>query len=169
MDVVEVSRSRADRPKTPAWVGWSALTLTGAAAFWSTNLLISLTPSAAAYRSALSIDYVPMLLEAAVGGVVVAGVVAVALVRFGSRVPGGGPVRRSLFLAACALVVVTVVVEVPGKLGAGLDEPGRWLLVATVFNTIRVLALGMGIGLVARARDIGAGHPRSPTTKEKSP
>ena len=169
MDVVKASGSRADGQKKPARVGWSALTLTGAAAFWFANLLISLTPSAAAYRSALSIHYVAMLLEAALGGLVVAGVVAVTLVRFGSRVPGGGPVRRSLLLATCALVLVTLVVEVPAKFGAGIAEPGRWLLVATVFNTVRVLAMGVALGLVARERDIGVGRSRSVATKEKRP
>lgn len=167
MDVVEAARTGARRSARPAWAGWTVLTLTGAAAFWSANLLISLTPSAAAYRSALSIRYVPMLLEAAVGGLVLAGVVAMVLLRFGARIPGGGPVPQSLFLAACALVIATAVVEVPAKLGAGIEDPGRWLLVATVFNTVRVLALGLAIGLVARRRD--AGGPRSPATKEKKP
>ncbi len=169
MDVVEASRSRADRPREPARTGWGALTLTGAAAFWSANLLISLTPSAAAYRSALSIRYLPMLLEAAVGGVVVAGVVAWTLVRFGARVPGRGPVWRALFLATCSVVLVTVVVEVPAKFGAGIEQPGRWLLVATVFNSIRVLALGLAIGLVAANVDTGVGRSRSVATKEKQP
>jgi hypothetical protein len=167
VDVVEAARSGARRRASPAWAGWTALTLTGAAAFWSANLFVSLTPSAAAYRSALSIRYVPMLLEAAVGGLVLAGVVALVLVRFGARVPGGGPVPRSLLLAACALVIATAVVEVPAKLGAGIEDPGRWLLLATVFNTVRVLALGLAIGLVARRRDPGG--PRSPATKEKKP
>jgi hypothetical protein len=132
---------------------WSALTLAGAAAFWSANLVISLTPAAAEYRSALSIRYVSMLVEAALGGLIVSGVVALAFVQLTARRPGRSAVRTALVLAVCALVVVTVLVEVPAKLGAGLDEPTRWLFVATVFNTIRVLALGLAIGLTARARE----------------
>ncbi len=55
------------------------MTLAGAAAFWAANLIISLTPSATAYRSALSIEYVPMLVEAAVGGLVLAGLVSLTI------------------------------------------------------------------------------------------
>ncbi len=163
------SRSRDDRPTTPVRVRWGTLTVTGAAAFWSANLLISLTPTAAAYRSALSTRYLPMLLQAAVGGLVLAGVVALILVRLGARVPGGGPVRRAMFLAACALAVVTVVVELPAKLGADVDEPGRWLVVATVIDTIRILPLGLTVGLVARERDTGPERPRPVATKETQP
>lgn len=42
--------------------------LAGAAAFWVANLAISLTPVAADYRAALSISYIHMLVEAAIGG-----------------------------------------------------------------------------------------------------
>ncbi len=166
MDVVEAPRTRR---RAGARGGWAALTLAGAAAFWSANLLISLTPSAAAYRSALSIEYVPMLVEAAVGGLVLAGLVALTLLRSKARVPGSGPLHQALFLATCALVLVTIVVEVPAKLRAGIDDPGRWLLVATVINTIRILALGLTIGLLARSRDAGADHQGGEATKEKKP
>jgi len=159
MDVVEAARSRARRRPEPARGGWPALTLSGAAAFWLANLLISMTPLAAAYRSALSIRYLPMLAEAAVGGLVVAGVVAALLVRFGARVPGAGPLRQALVLAGCALVVLTLLVEVPAKLRSGVDDPVRWLLVATAINTVRVLALGLAVGGLARA----AYRHRTPT------
>jgi hypothetical protein len=155
MDVVGAPRSRTGR-RARARGGWAALTLAGAAAFWAANLLISLTPSAAAYRSALSIEYVPMLVEAAVGGLVLAGLVSLIMLRLGARVPGSGRLHQALFLAACALVLVTVVVEVPAKFGARIQDPGRWLLVATVINTIRILALGLAIGLLARGQDAGA-------------
>jgi hypothetical protein len=169
VDVVEAAPTGARKQAKRTRAAWAALTLTGAAAFWSANLLISLTSTAAAYRSALSIRYLPMLLQAAVGGLVLAGVVTSMLVRFGARVPGGGPVRRALFLAACALVIVTVIVEAPAKFAADIDQPGRWLLVATLINTIRVLVLGLAIGLMARTRDLGHGPPRPVATKETTP
>ena len=169
MDVVKAAPTGAKKPAKRTRAGWAALTVTGASAFWFANLLISLTPTAAAYRSALSIRYLPMLLQAAVGGLVLAGGVASILMRLGARVPGGGPVRRALFLALCALAIVTVAVEVPAKLAADTDEPGRWLLVATAINIIRVLALGLAVGLLARTRDIGLGPPRPVTTKETTP
>ena len=104
--------------------------------------------------------YVPMLVEAAVGGLVLASVVAAVLVRYPQRIPGTGPLSRALWLSAAALVLLTVFVEVPSKLGSGVPDAGHWLLVATAFNVIRVLALGVAIGLVTRQKQVGASpHP----------
>jgi hypothetical protein len=136
----------------------------GAVAFWSANLVISVTPIAAAYRSAFSIGYVLMLVEAAVGGLLLASLVAVVLVRYLERVPGTSPLSRALWLSAAALVVLTVFVEVPSKLLSGVSDPGYWVVVATVFNVIRVLALGAAIGLDTRAGQAGAG-PHSRVTE----
>lgn len=158
MDVVEVPSSgpRSAKPAGSPRSGWRRPAVAGAVAFWSANLVISLTPIAATYRSAMSITYVPMLVEAAVGGLLIAGVVAAVLVRYQDRVPGAGPLSRALWLSAAALVLLTVFVEVPSKLLSGVPDPGHWLLVATVFNVIRVLALGLAIGLVTRAEQTGA-------------
>jgi hypothetical protein len=147
---------------------WLVLTLAGGAAFWSANLVISLTSSAVTYRSVLSIQYLPMLVEAAIGGLVIAGAVALLLLRFPGRVPGGSVMRKALLLAGCALVALTVLIEVPSKLGADLDEPGRWLVVATAFNTIRVLSLGIAIGLVMRTQKVRAERHRL-ASKERKP
>jgi hypothetical protein len=126
----------------------------GAAAFWLANLAISLTPVAADYRAALSIAYLPMLVEAAVGGLVVAALVTLPLARFPERVPGGGPLGRAVLLAAAVLVLVTVLVEAPAKLRAGVPDAGHWLLVATAINAVRILALGVTVGLLARVPGI---------------
>ena len=154
MDIVEVppSGTRSRKPTRSARTGWWVPALAGAAAFWSANLVISMTPIAAGYRSALSIPYIPMLVEAAAGGLVVAGVLAFVLVRYRERVPGAGQVRKALLLGVGALVLLTVLVEVPSKLRSDVADPGHWLLVATVFNAVRILALGVTIGLVTRPR-----------------
>lgn len=145
---------------------WRLPAAAGAIAFWVTNLVISLTPIAAQYRTAMSITYVPMLLEAAVGGALVAVVVARVLARFPRRVPGAGPLGKALWLSAAALILLTLLVEVPSKLRSGVANPGLWSFVATVFNVIRVLALGLAIGLVARA---GQSSPRAdpPSTEQE--
>lgn len=159
MDVVEVPSSGPRRAKTPGppRIGWWGPAVAGAVAFWSANLVISLTPIAAAYRSAFSIAYVPMLVEAALGGLLIAGVVTLVLVRAPERVPGTGPLGRALWLSAAALVLLTVFVEIPSKLLSGVSDPSHWLLVATVFNVVRVGALGVAIGLVTRRGPAGAG------------
>jgi hypothetical protein len=98
-----------------------------------------------------------MLLQAAVAGLFISSVVAWVLVRYPQRVPGTGPVSQALWISAAALVLLTVFLEVPSKWRSGVSDPGHWLLVATAFNVIRVLALGVAVGLVARASLAGAG------------
>lgn len=160
MDVVAVPPrdSRSPSPTRSGGGGWRVPALVGAAAFWLANFVISLTPVAAGYRSALSIAYVPMLVEAAVGGMVVAVAVALPLARYPQRVPGTAPLTKAFLLGLCALVVLTVVVEVPSKLGSEVTDSGHWLLVATVFNAIRVLALAAAVGLVVRGREVRREH-----------
>lgn len=154
MHSVEAQRSGAQDPGPagPVAAGWRVPALAGAAAFWVANLAISLTPVAADFRSALSISYVPMLVEAAAAGLVVASAVAFLLGRFADRLPGRGPLGKAVVLAAVALVLLIVLVVVPSRLGSDVADAGHWLLVETVIDAIRVLALGVAVGLVTRAR-----------------
>lgn len=152
--MVEPERSNAGGrgPVTAPRTRWWARVLAGAGAFWLVNLLISLTPIAADYRAALSIPYVPMLVEAAVGGLLVAGGMVFVLTRFAEHVPGRDPLTKAVVLAAVALVLATALVEVPARLPSDVTDPGRWLLVGAAINTLRLLALGVAIGLASRPR-----------------
>jgi hypothetical protein len=154
MDGVEVRRSGARHPgpSGSGAGGWWGAALAGATAFWMANLAISLTPIAADFRAAASIAYAPMLVEAAVGGIVVAGAVAFVLARFADHLPGHGPLGQALVLTAAALVLLTVAVAVPARLRSDVADPGHWLLVETLIDAIRFLALGVAVGLVTRAR-----------------
>jgi hypothetical protein len=129
----------------------------GASAFWVTNLAISLTPVAAEYRAALSISYLPMLEEAAIGGTVIGLVVSWTLARFPDRIPGRHPLAQALLLCFAVLLGVTALIEVPGKLLAPVDRPVHNLAVATGFNVLRIIALGLVIGLM-RLRDASLSH-----------
>lgn len=122
------------------------LALAGGLGFWTANLAISLTPIAAEYRRALAIPYLPMLFEAALGGLLIGVVVASALVRFPAAVPARTPVRKALVLSLAALALVTVCLEVPAKLSLTTGDAVRWFVVGTVFNLVRILALGLVIG-----------------------
>ena len=168
MDIFKMrpSDTRHTGPSRPPGARRSILTLSGGAAFWLSNLAISMTPIAAEYRLALSISYVPMLLEAAVGGLLVAGAVALLFTRFPNRVPGRGPLSQATLLAVVGLLLITALLEAPTKLGAELAEPGRWLLVATVFNTIRFLALGVTIGLIAKRASSPVDRPHEGTRRK---
>jgi hypothetical protein len=153
MDVIGVPSpgEQSLKPARRMRDGWPAPALAGAAAFWMANLAISATPVAAGYRSALTISYVPMLVESAAGGLVLGSVVAFLLVHFPAKIPGSDLLSKALLLGAAAIVLLTIGLELPSKLSSDVDDPARWLLVATVFNVIRILALAVTIGLVTRA------------------
>jgi hypothetical protein len=99
----------------------------GALAFWVTNLAISLTSVAADHRAALSISYVPMLVEAAIGGIVIALFVSATLAHVPERVPGREPVSKALALCLAVLVVA--------------------------FNLLGLLALGLVVGFLRLRAD----------------
>lgn len=160
-----MTASSADGPASRRPVRWrtvAVLALAGGAAFWIANFAISLTPIAAEYRAALSISYVPMLLEALAGGLVLGFGVSMALIRFADRVPGRNSLQKALLLSLVALAVATVVIELPAKMTAGIPDPVRYLVIGTVFNTIRILALGLVVGVVAGRRE-----PTNPTANDQ--
>jgi hypothetical protein len=122
------------------------LTAGGGLGFWVANFAISLTPIAADYRQGLSIAYLPMLLEALLGGLIFSFCVSCCLLRFFERLPGGNPMRKALVLSAGVLVMVTVLVEVPAKLLTTTSDAVRYFLIGAAFNGLRILALGVVIG-----------------------
>ena len=124
------------------------LTLAGGVGFWLANLAVSLTPVAAEYRAALSIPYVPMLIEALVGGLALALGVSWALVRYLEVLPTSSSIAKSLLLGLIALVVVTVAIEVPAKLLVSSSDPLRYFLIGGAFNAVRICALGLAIGVL---------------------
>ena len=167
MDTAAMHRSSTRSPVSTGSTGWLVPALAGAAAFWLANLAISLTPFAAGYRSALSIPYLPMLGEAAAGGLCVAAVVASLLTRVPDRVPGHGPLGKAVALAVGALVLLTLFLGLPSLLRSQAADPGHWLLVGTAIDTIRFLALGVTIGLVTRARTTRQDRHRLVATREE--
>lgn len=122
------------------------LSLGGGLAFWFANLAISLTPVAADYRAALSISYVPMLLEALLGGLLIAFCVGFCLLHAHDRIPGRGPVLKSGLLSLLALVLVTLLLEVPAKFLTATPHAVRYFLIGVAINTVRLLALALVVG-----------------------
>ncbi|HEY3409809.1 MAG TPA: hypothetical protein VGK53_16700 [Propionicimonas sp.] len=144
---------------TGKWGQVVRLTAIGGLAFWVANLAISLTPIAAEYRAALSIPYLPMLAEALVGGLLIALGVSWALVRQPAALPRTGPIWQALLLSLIALVLVTVVIELPSKVLVNSADPLRYFLVGAAFNTVRILALGVAIA--APVAGVLSSHRRS--------
>ena len=126
------------------------LAVAGGLGFWLANFAISLTPIAAEYRAALSISYFPMLLEALLGGLVIGFCVSYSLLRFFDKLPTRNPILKSVILSFIALIIVTVLIEVPAKFLAPTNDALRYFLIGTMFNVIRIPALGIVIGYLSR-------------------
>jgi len=118
----------------------------GGAGFWLANFAISLTPVAAEYRAGLSISYFPMLAEALVGGLALGFAVSYVLYRHFDRIPTRSPMAKAILLSLLALVVLTVLVDVPGKFFTATENPVRYFVIAAAFNMVRFLALGVAVG-----------------------
>lgn len=122
------------------------LGLGGAAGFWVTNFAISLTPLAAEYRAALGISYLPMLGQALLGGLIIGFGVSYCLLRFHHRLPPYSPFLQAILVSVIALVVATVLVEMPPRLLRAAPTDVRYLLIGVAIDTLRFLALGVVIG-----------------------
>lgn len=122
------------------------LAIAGGLGFWMANFAISLTPIAAEYRAALSIAYFPMLLEALVGGLTIGFCVSYCLLRFFDKIPTTQPILKSVILSFIALIIVTILIEVPAKFLTPTSDALRYFLIGVIFNVLRILALGVVIG-----------------------
>ena len=128
------------------WGKASVLAAGGGLGFWLANFAISVTPVAAEYRAALSIAYIPMLLEALLGGLILGLGVSYSLLRFFERIPARSPILKSLLLSSIALVMVTMLVEIPAKVLTPTSDAWRYFLIGATFNVLRFAALGVVIG-----------------------
>lgn len=122
----------------------------GGTGFWAANFAISRTRIAAEYRAALSIPYLPMLLESLLGGLVIGFCVSYSLHRLFDKIPGRSPMSKSLVLSSIALITVTVVLEAPARLLGNTSDALRYFVVGAVFNLLRILALGTVIGYLCQ-------------------
>jgi hypothetical protein len=122
------------------------LAMGGGVAFWTANFAISLTPIAAAYRTALSISYLPMLLESLLGGLVIGFCVSYFLLRFFDKIPTKNPILKSVILSFIALLIVTILIEVPSRFLMNMSDALHYFIIGVIFNVLRFLALGIVIG-----------------------
>jgi len=128
------------------WRKASILAMGGGLGFWVANFAISLTPIAAKYRAALSISYLPMLLEALLGGLIIGFCVSYSLLRFFDKIPTKDPILKSVILSFIVLIVVTMLIEVPAKFLTTTSDALRYFLIGAIFNGLRILSLGIVIG-----------------------
>ena len=129
------------------------LAVAGGLGFWIANFAISLTPIAAEYRAALSISYLPMLLAALLSGLMIGFCVSYFLLRFFDQMPTKNPILKSAILSFIVVIILTMLIEVPSKFLAPTSDALHYFLIGTLFNVIRILALGMAIGYVYNKLD----------------
>ena len=122
------------------------LAVAGGLAFWLTNFAISRTPIAAEYRAALSISYFPMLVESLIAGLIIGICVSYFLLRFFNKIPTQNPISKSVILCFVILILVTILMQGPASFLTTTSEALYVFLIGTIFNVIRILALGIGIG-----------------------
>ena len=128
------------------WKKVLVLAFPGGLAFWITNFAISRTPIAAQYRAALSISYLPMIVESLIGGLIVGFFVSYCLFRFFAKIPTKHPILKSVILSLIALIIATILLEVPSHFLTPMGDALRYFLIGALFNLIRFLALGIVIG-----------------------
>jgi hypothetical protein len=128
------------------------LTVAGGLAFWIADFAMSLSPISAEYMAAFSISYLPLaLVEALVGGMIIACFVSFFLLRFFDKIPTKNPILKSVILGFAAIVVI----EVLSTFG-NLSNAYVFLLVDTVMNIPRILALGIVVGYLCKRLNSGA-------------
>jgi CBS-domain-containing membrane protein len=101
---------RTNRQKSPEFSKkLIKLTVAGGAAFWIVDFAMSLSPISAEYMAAFSISSLPLaLVEALVGGLVIACFVSYFLLRFFDKIPTKHPILKALVLSFVALVFIEV-------------------------------------------------------------
>jgi len=118
------------------------LTVAGGLAFWIVDFAVSLSPISAEYMAAFSISSLPLaLVEALVGGMIIACFFSYFLLRFFNKIPTKNPILKSVTLSFAAIFVIEVLSTFGNPSNAYV-----YLLVDTVMNIPRILALGIVIG-----------------------
>ena len=143
-----ISKNEGDKKMTQSKEIWRkvlVLAIVGGLAFWVTNFAISRTPIAAEYRAALSISYLPMIVESLIGGLIIGFFVSYFLLRFFDKIPTKNPILKSVILSFIALIIVTILIEVPSSFLTTSDVL-HVFLIGAMFNVLRILALGIVIG-----------------------
>jgi hypothetical protein len=120
------------------------LTAAGGAALWISDFVIAVSPISPAYQAAFSISSLPVaLVEALVGGLVIALGVGIFLHCFVAGIPGKNPIYKALILSFSALAIIEALSAL-----ANPAHASTYLLLETGMNVPRFLALGLVIGYV---------------------
>jgi NhaP-type Na+/H+ or K+/H+ antiporter len=84
-----------------------------------------------------------------IGGLVIGFCVSYFLLRFFDKIPTKNPILKSVILSFIVLIMVTVLLGGPSSF-LGTGNVLRYFLIGTIFNVVRILALGIAIGYLYR-------------------
>ena len=87
-----------------------------------------------------------MPLESLLGGLNIGFCVSYFLLRFFDKIPTKNPILKSVILSFIVLIIVTMLIEVPTKFLTTTSDAMHYFLIGTMFNVLRILALGIVIG-----------------------
>jgi hypothetical protein len=128
------------------------LTGAGCAAFWITDVVMSISPIAEEYRTAFSISSLPLaLVQALVGGLIIGCCVSYFLLRFFEMIPAKNTIFTALILSFAAMVLIEVLSTLVNPNNAFV-----YLLIDTGMNVPRFLALGLVVGYLYEKLNGGA-------------
>ena len=120
------------------------LTVAGGAAFWVVDFAIILSPVSAEYMAAFSISSLPLaLVEALVGGLIIACFASYFLLRFFEKIPTKNPILKSVILSFVPYVMVLILLGVAASL---TSDALHIFLIGAGMNVLRFLFVGVVIG-----------------------
>ena len=122
------------------------LTISGGVVFWLTSIATSLLPIAAEYRAAFSNWSIQMVWVGSLFmGMIIGCCVSFFLLRILEKISAKRPILKSLILSFLALVIAIILIDVPMILH-NPNAPFYYFLIGVMFNVVRFLFLGFGIG-----------------------
>ena len=131
------------------------LTVAGGLAFWIVDFAMALSPISAEYMAAFSISSLPLaLVEALVGGLVIACFVSFFLLRFFEKIPTNNPILKSVVLSFIAFVIAMILLEAPASFRT--SDVLYYLLIGVIFNVPRFLFVGIVIGYLYKRLNKGS-------------
>lgn len=124
------------------------LTIGGGIIFWITTIVTSLLPIAAEYRAAYSNWSIQTVwVDSLLVGMIIGCCVSYCLLRFFKNIPAKDPILKSVILSSIALVIAIILIDFP-MIFHGTSVVLYYFLIGIMFNTVRFLFLGFGIGYI---------------------
>ncbi len=129
-----------------------SLTIVGGITFWATSLATSLLPIAARYRAAFSNwSMQTVWIGSFFMGMIIAFGVSYCLLRFFHKIPVKNPILQSVAASFLALILATLLVDVPMLFQAAGDAV-YYFFIGLAFNAVRFLFLGIAVGFLYQKR-----------------